>query len=408
MNPVRIILYLACVFTALVAKAYTPTENGLYAQFDTTAGQFTCLLLFNKAPLTVANFVGLAEGSKNWYDYENHKISNEPFYDGLTFHRISTTYSIIQGGSRNGQGNDSPGYYFPMEIDPSLTHEAGVISMARTAYPNTNGAQFFVTSKAVNSFDNHYSVFGRVVDGLNIVKTINEAATKTESSESPLNPVHINKVTIIRIGAEANAFNPNDYELPKVSKIPQSLSHEDGQFKLTIAPSVKAPLIEVSESDDLQTWRKIPSNKVVPIQGTTQGEVVLSTENLADKSHFIVANGLLKASPFLWQNKMLSFTYTEDGGLPPLTETYRVGSNGIAYFTRSGKPPTALRNENYHLDGRLYQFCVYSDNLAFNVLYYMTFDEGSETEGDFYTILLNAAPADPFEYGLNGRFSLAD
>jgi len=119
-------------------------EPGVYAHFDTTEGSFTIRLFEKEAPLTVANFVGLAEGSKEWKDPVTGENKKAPFYDGVVFHRVINGF-MIQGGDRLGQGTGGPGYKFADEFHPSLRHDrAGILSMAN-AGPNSNGSQFFIT-----------------------------------------------------------------------------------------------------------------------------------------------------------------------------------------------------------------------------------------------------------------------
>jgi peptidyl-prolyl cis-trans isomerase A (cyclophilin A) len=172
-------------------------EPGTYAHFDTTEGSFTVRLFEKEAPKTVANFVGLAEGSKEWQDPATGERKTAPFYDGVIFHRIIDGF-MIQGGDRLGQGTGGPGYKFGDEFHPSLRHsKAGMLSMAN-AGPNTNGSQFFITLGPTPHLDNRHSVFGEVVTGLDVVKKI--GSVKTGRQDRPVTPVVIKHVTIERVG----------------------------------------------------------------------------------------------------------------------------------------------------------------------------------------------------------------
>jgi peptidyl-prolyl cis-trans isomerase A (cyclophilin A) len=172
-------------------------EPGTYAHFDTTEGSFTVRLFEKEAPKTVANFVGLAEGSKEWHDPATGERKTEPFYDGVIFHRIIDGF-MIQGGDRLGQGTGGPGYKFADEFHPSLRHsKAGMLSMAN-AGPNTNGSQFFITLGPTPHLDNRHSVFGEVVTGLDVVKKI--GSVKTGRQDRPVTPVVMKHVTIERVG----------------------------------------------------------------------------------------------------------------------------------------------------------------------------------------------------------------
>jgi peptidyl-prolyl cis-trans isomerase A (cyclophilin A) len=169
---------------------------GTYARFETTEGTFTARLFDKEAPNTVANFVGLAEGTKEWTDPATGQKKKEPFYDGVVFHRVINGF-MIQGGDRLGQGTGGPGYKFADEFHPSLKHSrAGMLSMAN-AGPNTNGSQFFITLDKTPHLDNRHSVFGEVVEGLEVVKQIGEVATR---QDRPVTAVVMNKVVIQRVG----------------------------------------------------------------------------------------------------------------------------------------------------------------------------------------------------------------
>jgi len=171
-------------------------EPGVYAHFDTTEGRFTIQLFEKEAPQTVANFVGLAEGTKEWTDPVTGEKKKAPFYDGVVFHRIINGF-MIQGGDRLGQGTGGPGYQFGDEFHPSLRHDrAGILSMAN-AGPNSNGSQFFITLGATPHLDRRHSVFGAVVEGLDVVRRIGSVPTGRQ--DRPVAPVVMNKVTIERV-----------------------------------------------------------------------------------------------------------------------------------------------------------------------------------------------------------------
>ena len=167
----------------------------LYARFVTSEGPFTIRLFEREAPNTVANFVGLAEGTKEWTDPRTNKKVTQPYYNGIIFHRIIDGF-MIQGGDPLGQGIGGPGYKFADEFHPSLRHnKAGILSMANSG-PNTNGGQFFITLGPTPHLDNRHSVFGEVVDGMDVVKKI--GSVKTGRNDRPVNEVVIETVTIER------------------------------------------------------------------------------------------------------------------------------------------------------------------------------------------------------------------
>jgi peptidyl-prolyl cis-trans isomerase A (cyclophilin A) len=166
----------------------------LFAHFTTTEGPFTIELFENEAPHTVANFVGLAEGTKEWTDPRTRQKVKTPYYNGTIFHRVIDGF-MIQGGDPLGQGTGGPGYTFGDEFHPTRRHnKAGVLSMANRG-PNTNGGQFFITLDATPWLDDKHSVFGEVTDGLDVVKKIGATPTN-KPGDRPIKPVTIEKVTI--------------------------------------------------------------------------------------------------------------------------------------------------------------------------------------------------------------------
>jgi peptidyl-prolyl cis-trans isomerase A (cyclophilin A) len=169
--------------------------KGLYAIFETTQGQMIAKLEEEKAPETVKNFVGLATGEKEYTDPRTNKASHEPFYDGTIFHRIIKDF-MIQAGDRLGMGTGGPGYRFKDEFHPTLKHTGpGILSMAN-AGPNTNGSQFFITLVPTPWLDNKHSVFGKVVKGEDVLKTLGNVATGPQ--DRPREEVGIKSVKIVR------------------------------------------------------------------------------------------------------------------------------------------------------------------------------------------------------------------
>jgi peptidyl-prolyl cis-trans isomerase A (cyclophilin A) len=170
----------------------------LYAKFETSMGTLVTELYWDKAPTTVTNFVELAEGKKEWTDPSGKK-SKRPLYDGTMFHRVIPKF-MIQGGDPNGNGTGGPGYKFADEFHPSLRHTGpGVLSMANSG-PNSNGSQFFITEVATPWLDNKHSIFGQVVQGLELIPTITnvEKEAGDKSNSKPKTPITLKKVTILR------------------------------------------------------------------------------------------------------------------------------------------------------------------------------------------------------------------
>jgi peptidyl-prolyl cis-trans isomerase A (cyclophilin A) len=200
------LLWMAMLGLGATRAGAVPTSDGLFAGFFTGMGTFWCRLEFQKAPRTVANFVSLVEGTRDWIDFPRAQIVRRPFYDGLTFHRVVDDF-IIQAGSPNGLGTDGPGFELADEFHPELRHSRpGILSMANSGVRNSNGSQFFLTLGGRPALDDRHSVFGEVVEGMEVVVAISKAPTNILSR--PLTPVLLNEVRVRRNGAEAAAFNP--------------------------------------------------------------------------------------------------------------------------------------------------------------------------------------------------------
>ena len=170
----------------------------LRAHFDTSEGRFVVELFDRDAPKTVENFVGLAEGTLQWTEPGTRQQVARPYYDGLIFHRVIDNF-MIQGGDPTGTGSGGPGYTFADEFSRERRHDkAGILSMANSG-PNTNGSQFFITLGPTPHLDNRHTVFGEVVEGLDVVRKIGR--TKTGRGDRPLADVVMTSVRIERVPA---------------------------------------------------------------------------------------------------------------------------------------------------------------------------------------------------------------
>jgi cyclophilin family peptidyl-prolyl cis-trans isomerase len=183
-------LFLIFIISPGIAMSQQNLPDGLYAKFTTTRGEIIVSLFYQQTPMTVANFVGLAEGTMQLG--AGAERQDKPYYKGLTFHRVIDDF-MIQGGCPLGSGTGGPGYNFPDEIVPELRHDKpGILSMAN-AGPNTNGSQFFITHGPTPWLDGKHTVFGEVVQGQDVVNTIRQGDV-------------ILSLEILRVGGDAEDF----------------------------------------------------------------------------------------------------------------------------------------------------------------------------------------------------------
>ena len=274
-------LFTLAAVSALIAAPSTQAAElkaGLYAEFDTTKGKILLSLEFEKTPQTVANFVGLAEGTK---DFKN-RPEGKPYYDGLNFHRVIANF-MIQGGCPLGTGTGDPGYKFADEIDPTLKHTGpGILSMANSG-PATNGSQFFITHKATPWLDGKHTVFGKVVGPAD--QKVVDAIAKGDK---------LNSVKIIRVGEKAKAFKGDEAHLKKIiedkekaktAKFADRMKKEAEQIKKLIAELKKKHKADVVTTES--GLRYIVVQKGVgnpPAKGTTISAHYTGT--LADGTKF--------------------------------------------------------------------------------------------------------------------------
>src|ERR1700721_3132613 len=178
--------------------------TGPTAVIDTTMGRLTCKLYEKEAPITVANFIGLADGTKDWTDPKTlQKMHHQPFYNGTTSHRVIPEF-MIQGGDRAGDGTGDPGYFFQDEIDPSLTFDQpGLLAMANAgpgpSGGGTNGSQFFITEQPVPQLNGKHTIFG-LCDAHSALLVSSIARVDRNAHDKPLTAVVITRITIVREG----------------------------------------------------------------------------------------------------------------------------------------------------------------------------------------------------------------
>ena len=208
------VLFLFPAVFAIAQQSTPPTElpdsptsqappvvepTGPTAVLDTSMGRITCKLFDKQAPLAVANFIALAEGTKPWTDpVTRKKVKGKPFYNGTTFHRVIPEF-MIQGGDPTGTGTGDPGYMFADEFDPNLNFDVpGRMAMANSG-PDTNGSQFFITEVPTTHLNQKHTIFGQC-DQPSIAVVAAIARVPRDPDDKPLQPVTLNRVTIVKEG----------------------------------------------------------------------------------------------------------------------------------------------------------------------------------------------------------------
>lgn len=222
--PMKLFLIALLMSATSCNNQYPDFEDGLYAEFVTNKGTMVAKLTFEKTPVTVANFIALAEGN---HPMVTDSLKGKKYYNGLTFHRVMDKF-MIQGGDPLGTGTGDPGFKFEDEFHPDLKHDRpGILSMANGG-PATNGSQFFIMEVPWPSLDNRHAVFGELVKGLEIQDTISNVKV-SKPGNKPIEDVVIQELNIIRIGLAAKTFDaPKTFteELPKIKEKQEKLREE--------------------------------------------------------------------------------------------------------------------------------------------------------------------------------------
>ncbi|MEE2773256.1 MAG: peptidylprolyl isomerase [Bacteroidota bacterium] len=249
----RNFLFLLAIVASLISckEEYPDLEDGMYAEFQTSMGPFVAQLYFEEAPLTVGNFVSLAEGTNSMVD---STFKGKKYYEGLIFHRVMDGF-VIQGGDPTGTGSGGPGYRFPDEFVDSLRHDsAGILSMAN-AGPGTNGSQFFVTLAPTPHLNDKHSVFGKVVKGMDVVEAIGKV--ETGQGDRPTKDVVMNEVNIIRKGKAAKNFDADKVMQNEMKKIEDRREQERQALEEKINQNAHRFAELKKEADSLESGVKI-------------------------------------------------------------------------------------------------------------------------------------------------------
>ncbi|MFC0605428.1 peptidylprolyl isomerase [Winogradskyella pulchriflava] len=256
-------------------ERYPELKDGLYAEFVTTKGTMIAELYYDKVPVTVANFVALAEGN---HPLVKDEYKGKRYYDSLTFHRVVNNF-MIQGGDPSADGTGDPGYKFPDEFHPDLKHDKpGVLSMANPGR-DANGSQFFIMEKEWPSLDNRHAVFGQVIEGMDVHDSISNVKVidPARRNHKPVEDVVITSINIIRKGAAAKKFDAPkvfEEEMPKIKERKAKLAEEAKKKAEELAKAAKAEFLKKNEE---LKGRRIESPTGMAMIFTHEGDGVKPT-----------------------------------------------------------------------------------------------------------------------------------
>ena len=315
------------------AAAKPSLAPGMYAQFYTAKGKIVTTLESEKTPMTVINFVGLAEGTK-----ESNKPKGTRFYDGLTFHRVVQSF-MIQGGDPQGSGTGGPGYQFPDEIDTTLKHDRpGVLSMAN-AGPGTNGSQFFITHVPTPHLDGKHTIFGHVIEGQEVVNAVVQGTI-------------LDSLRILRVGPKAKKFKADEAAfqgaMKKISMADEQKKKKEEKMlqdllkKAVTTPSgLKYVVVKKGSGPKPTSGASIKAHYTGKL---TDGKVFDSSRNRGQPLEFKVGTGMVIPG---WDEALLDMTKGEQRTLiiPP----------NLAYG-ESGRPPVIPPSATLVFDVELVDF----------------------------------------------------
>jgi len=297
-------LLLLSLFFAVTAcnDQYPDLEDGMYAEFTTNKGSIICALEYEKTPITVANFISLAEGT-NTMVADTHK--EKKYYDGLKFHRVIADF-MIQGGCPLGTGTGDPGYKFKDEFDPSLVHDkAGILSMANSG-PKTNGSQFFITHKATPWLNNKHTVFGHVITGQGTVDSIAKGDT-------------LQTVKIIRKGSAAKKFNAADIFNNHFAA--EKKEQEEKEAKLAV---IKKETVAMFDKHKANAETLASGAQIAYITKTNNPKPEIGTKVLVNYAGYLTDGKLFDSNikEIATKNDVFDFRREDGGGYNPIPMDY--------------------------------------------------------------------------------------
>lgn len=380
---------------SLLPVAACAQTAGVFAVFSTSLGRFTCYLDPARAPRTVANFVGLAEGSNAWLNLGTGEDMHTRFFDGTIFHRVVAGFVIQGGGQRVGSSFSGPGYSFRDEFSPELRHASnGILAMANSG-PNSQGSQFYITvTPSYSGGDDRYSIFGHVSEGMDVVQAINGVST---TNDQPLVDVVLSNVTIVRIGPEAEAFDCRAWGLPAVGGGKSSLERVGTNLYVNFGRFTNS-VCTLFRSTNWLAWTSAPLSFQTNAQPTnridvtgTMGETPFQAFSMAQVAYpdpiYIPISVPGRSFHMAFSSLGVSFDHwLGDGG----TGTWRLVSSGvtntgkIAYYSWTPAPYV----------GQLY--------IIYDVLYPMIYDcayDGAGSTSNRVRQTVYQPPSYPVYYG---------
>jgi cyclophilin family peptidyl-prolyl cis-trans isomerase len=368
--------------------------NGIYAEFNTSMGSFTCRLEYASAPKAVANFIGLATGQRAWLDLPSGVVKTNPFYSGTTFHRVIAGF-MNQGGSPNGLGTDDPGYAFEDEFSATLRHDSfGVLSSANSG-PDSNGSQFFVTAGPTPWLNDVHTVLGKLYGGSNVVYAINHVVTG--ANDKPLTNIVINNINIQRVGAAAQAFNIHAQGLPVVTNLAIAIRKAANNVSLTFSNRLNTENW-LYHTTNLMAWTA--GNLGIEALGVSSNTVYRAAT--LPKEFFRMAQTQYQTTlyvPRTVASKTLSLVF--DGGNG--TILYSLNSTGTGTYTWTGGAGGNVVGYNWQQDAYRGRFVpmILSGIIPMN----LHLDFNSATVGTFKGTALPNYPSDIGSFGVSGTFT---
>ncbi|MDG4716325.1 MULTISPECIES: peptidylprolyl isomerase [Winogradskyella] len=316
-------------------EKYPNLEDGLYAEFVTNKGTMLAKLHYDKVPVTVANFVALAEGN---HPMVKDEYKGKRYYDSITFHRVVNNF-MIQGGDPTASGMGDPGYKFPDEFHPDLKHDKpGVLSMANPGR-DANGSQFFIMEKEWPSLDNRHAVFGQVIEGMDVhdsisnVKVINPRAR----NHKPVEDVVITKLNIIRKGKDAKFFDAPKVFEEEMPKMLEKREQQEAEAKKKAEELSKKAREEFLQKNEEIKNSIIKSETGMEMAFTHKGDGVKPTPEQRVK---IDCAGYFEDGTLFWttwkevaeKNGKYDETQDSRGGYNPFTMPYNETASLVAGF----------------------------------------------------------------------------